>query len=231
VGFHRDPPTNEIVTPNIDALVGEGVELTRHYVYMSCTPSRSSVQSGAWVPGDSWLFDFIFFFTFHYFNFNTGRLPVHVQQTLANPDQPNAGIPRNMTGMASKLKQAGYVVSFRAMKSIFHNCSPHRYATHFVGKWDAGMATPTHTPQGRGYDTSLNYFEHKNDYWTQVGMQVRDKAPTATQIEHYITPHAYSRRALQASALWTCGPRMLLRAISTAPHTRSFCFSMKLRAC
>jgi hypothetical protein len=64
VGFHRDPPTNEIVTPNIDALVGEGVELTRHYVYMSCTPSRSSVQSGAWVPDDSGLFDFIYLWLF-----------------------------------------------------------------------------------------------------------------------------------------------------------------------
>ncbi len=29
-------------------------------------------------------------------------------------------------------------------------------------QWDAGMATPYHTPQGRGYDTSLNYFGHGN---------------------------------------------------------------------
>ena len=42
---------------------------------------------------------------------------------------------------------------------------------HFVGKWDAGMATPKHTPQGRGYDTSLNYFEHKNDFWNSKSMQ------------------------------------------------------------
>ena len=25
------------------------------------------------------------------------------------------------------------------------------YRTHFSGKWDAGMATPDHTPRGRGY--------------------------------------------------------------------------------
>ncbi len=66
---------------------------------------------------------------------------------------------------------------------LTQSLASHRYATHFVGKWDAGMATPTHTPQGRGYDTSLNYFEHKNDYWTQVGMQVRDK---------YFLPHRLS---------------------------------------
>lgn len=33
------------------------------------------------------------------------------------------------------------------------------------------MATPVHTPEGRGFDSSLIYYEHKNDYWTQVGLQ------------------------------------------------------------
>ena len=33
VGYHRSTPTREIVTPNIDALVGEGVELTRHCMH------------------------------------------------------------------------------------------------------------------------------------------------------------------------------------------------------
>ena len=37
----------------------------------------------------------------------------------------------NMTGLAEKMKMAGY-------------------KTHFAGKWDAGMATPAHTPHGRG---------------------------------------------------------------------------------
>ena len=36
-----------------------------------------------------------------------------------------------MTGVAQKLKEAGD-------------------ATHMVGKWDAGMAPPEHTPKGRG---------------------------------------------------------------------------------
>ena len=29
------------------------------------------------------------------------------------------------------------------------------------------MATPTHTPAGRGYDSALCYFLHQNDYWNQ----------------------------------------------------------------
>ena len=60
-----------------------------------------------------------------------------------------AAIPRNMTGMATKLKSAGY-------------------STHQVGKWDAGMGTLDHTPKGRGYDTSFGYFHHANDYWTEA---------------------------------------------------------------
>ena len=32
------------------------------------------------------------------------------------------------------------------------------YRTAMVGKWDAGMATPEHTPRGRGFDTSFGYF-------------------------------------------------------------------------
>jgi len=68
---------------------------------------------------------------------------VHVLTQLSGPCDGNGAIPRNMTGIASVLKRAGY-------------------ATHQVGKWDAGMATPSHTPQGRGYDTSLTYFSHGN---------------------------------------------------------------------
>ena len=128
VGFHRteaDPPP-EVATPNIDTLVSKGMVLDRHYVFKMCTPSRSS--------------------------FLSGRFPVHVTQKLREPEEPNAGVPRNMTGIGRVLKGAGY-------------------STHQVGKWDAGMATPTHTPKGRGFDTSLGYFEHKNDFWTKGIMQ------------------------------------------------------------
>ncbi|KAG7374800.1 twin-arginine translocation pathway signal protein [Nitzschia inconspicua] len=83
----------------------------------------------------------------------SGRFPVHVQTTLKNPEDPSSGMPRNLTGLAEHLKVNN------------------TYATHYVGKWDVGMATPKHTPKGRGYDTSLNYFAHKNDFWTQECMQ------------------------------------------------------------
>ena len=75
----------------MDKLVKEeSLDLFRHYVHFTCTPTRSSFQSG--------------------------RLPVHVTIQLKNPDNPSCGIPRNMTGIATKMKQAGY-------------------NTHIVGKW------------------------------------------------------------------------------------------------
>lgn len=48
-GWHRGdggglPVTKEVVTPTMDALVKEGIELNRHYVHMMCTPTRSSFQ-------------------------------------------------------------------------------------------------------------------------------------------------------------------------------------------
>eukprot|EP00439_Symbiodinium_sp_Y106_P025968 s1889_g3.t1 len=86
----------------------------------------------------------------------SGRLPVHVNNhmsdfdlQLVNPKDPvsgYAGIPRNMTCMAEKLLAAGY-------------------RTHMVGKWDVGIATPQHSPKGRGYETWYGFYGHANDYW------------------------------------------------------------------
>lgn len=42
VGFHG----GNVPTPNLDRLKAEGVELTQHYVYPVCSPTRSSLLSG-----------------------------------------------------------------------------------------------------------------------------------------------------------------------------------------
>ena len=131
VGYHRDPPTREVDTPNIDGLVKDGLELDQYYVYQYCSPSRSSLM--------------------------TGRLPIHVNDknemmNIYNPNDPvsgYAGIPRNMTAIATKLKQAGYT-------------------THMVGKWHAGGATPDHVPTGRGFESSFGYLNGVNDYYTEI---------------------------------------------------------------
>ena len=130
-GGEHVPLTPEVATPNLDALVKVGIDLNRHYVYKYCSPSRSALQSG--------------------------RDPYHVNPLnaapeISNPADPVSGfaaIPRNMTGIATKLAAAGY-------------------KTATFGKWDAGMATPDHTPRGRGYQESMSYFHHCNDYWSMV---------------------------------------------------------------
>ena len=97
-GWHRPKGYKEVQTPSMDELVKEGIELDHAYSYKFCSPTRSCLQSG--------------------------RLPVHVNvlnlsPSSWNPDDPVSGfaaIPRNMTGIATKMKQGGY-------------------ATHQVGKW------------------------------------------------------------------------------------------------
>ena len=89
-GWHRSSPDPSTVTPNLDALVAEGIELDRFYAHKFCGPSRAALQ--------------------------TGRLPIHVtilDDNLAdyNPKDPVSGfqgIPRNMTAIAAKLKTSGY---------------------------------------------------------------------------------------------------------------------------
>ena len=89
VGYHRNPPTQEVQTSNFDSLVKDGLELDHNYVYRYCSPSHSSLM--------------------------TGRLPIHVNDlnnvATYNPDDPltgYAGIPPKMTGIAEKLKSASY---------------------------------------------------------------------------------------------------------------------------
>merc|ERR1719345_688972 len=82
---------------------------------------------------------------------------------ISNPADPVSGfaaIPRNMTGIATKLAAAGY-------------------KTAFFGKWDAGMASPDHTPRGRGYGDAINYFNHDNDYWSSKYTDHHNDCPEA----------------------------------------------------
>jgi arylsulfatase A-like enzyme len=71
-----------MLTPHADKLCAEGVELDRNYVFMYCSPTRSSILSG--------------------------RLPFHVNQINLGNANVGEGIPKEMTIIARKLKIAGY---------------------------------------------------------------------------------------------------------------------------
>mmetsp|Transcript_71012 Transcript_71012/g.125817 ORF Transcript_71012/g.125817 Transcript_71012/m.125817 type:complete len:699 (-) Transcript_71012:9-2105(-) len=80
-GWHnRDDP--DVVTPALDKLVWEGLELDRMYVYKYCSPTRSSILSG--------------------------RLPIHVSQYNNYDTTPGKGVPVGMTLISEKLAEAGY---------------------------------------------------------------------------------------------------------------------------
>eukprot|EP01084_Bolivina_argentea_P144951 254210_1 len=84
-------------------------------------------------------------------SFQTGRIPVHVNiENCITPTHVDSGIPQNMTALGTKMKLAGF-------------------NTYFYGKWHVGMATYDHTPKGRGYDTSLIYFQATVDYYSRTG--------------------------------------------------------------
>ena len=97
VGWHRNPPSPEVQTPVLDQLVRAGVELNRFYTWHACSPTRSSLQSG--------------------------RLPIHINCHNSNPSIYNAssasgtgaGIPRNIAGIAVKMRSAGYRTVFACL--------------------------------------------------------------------------------------------------------------------
>jgi arylsulfatase A-like enzyme len=116
-------PNGTSLTPTLDALARDGVVLAGHLAPFWCSPSRAALM--------------------------TGRLDVHVQMGQAMPETPSAGIPRNMSTLAMKLRDVG------------------GWRTLAVGKYDVGIATPDHMPRGRGFDASLVFpAEHMVDTWT-----------------------------------------------------------------
>ena len=75
----------------------------------------------------------------------SGRHPIHVNIHNDGAWAPEFGIPENMTLLPRKLATFGYV-------------------SHHLGKWHVGVSTPSRTPRGRGFDSSLGYMFGLNDY-------------------------------------------------------------------
>ncbi|KAK7231142.1 sulfuric ester hydrolase [Aureococcus anophagefferens] len=82
-------------------------------------------------------------------SFLSGRLPIHVNQENSATEQAGAGVPLGMSTIGETMRAAGY-------------------RTAHVGKWHCGMATPAHTPYGRGFDSSIGFFNFGEDHYTQV---------------------------------------------------------------
>ena len=89
----------------------------------------------------------------------TGRNPLHVNVLNSAIGQHNGdggpsgagvqGAARDFTGLGERMRSAGYW-------------------TAAIGKWNSGMAFVEQAPAGRGYDTSLTYFDYMTDQWSGV---------------------------------------------------------------
>jgi len=85
LGWNNVPWHNPELVSQMPAsmeLVKEGVEIDRHYTFLYCSPTRSSLLSG--------------------------RMPHRVNQVIIQDECPTAGIHRKMTTIPKKLKEAGY---------------------------------------------------------------------------------------------------------------------------
>ena len=98
-------PSCAHVTPTLDGMVKDGIELSHHYVFKYCSPTRSAIQSG--------------------------RAPCHVNVLNAAPDvwEPSnpaagaAGMARQITAMSIKM-----AADVRGMATLDHSepsCTPH----------------------------------------------------------------------------------------------------------
>ena len=140
VGWHRKGPqaVPEVQTPAMDSLVAEGVALERVYSYACCSPTRSS--------------------------FVSGRLPIHVNILNTDPASFNtstgegAGIATHMTGIGAVLARGNYTTAVVGKwDGTQLVCYVYIFLSHRTGLSDVcyvyvavGMATPHHTPRGRG---------------------------------------------------------------------------------
>mmetsp|Transcript_30455 Transcript_30455/g.50442 ORF Transcript_30455/g.50442 Transcript_30455/m.50442 type:complete len:670 (-) Transcript_30455:78-2087(-) len=97
--------------------VQHGMALSRHYSFHCCAPSRQSLMSG--------------------------RLPIHFNEI----NSVCSGIPREMSTLGDKMREAGY-------------------ATHFIGKWHCGFNDPSATPSRRGFDSAMGFYMKAHHHFT-----------------------------------------------------------------
>lgn len=131
----------------------------------------------------------LFFFVF----FQSCIDPIHVNLNndalnIFNKDDGIsgfAGIPVNMTTIAWKMRGGGY-------------------QTNFYGKWHVGLATPSHSPAGRGFEQSEIYFDGANDFFTQIGETCGGQSVTDLWITGNGTTNPYGAPAFGLNNSWEC---------------------------
>ena len=145
VGWHG----SEIQTPVLDNLVANGVELSRYYGHMICTPSRASIMSGKYAFG------------------------VGMQHSFWGTGQ-TGGLPLDVTTMGDALSAANYSTHFVGKWHLgFENASYHplgRGWGSYYGYLGGGEDYVTHK-SGKYldfHDGHRNAFEAAGSYSTYL---------------------------------------------------------------
>ncbi|KAB0799657.1 hypothetical protein PPYR_07537 [Photinus pyralis] len=150
VGFHG---SDQILTPNIDALAYNGIVLNRFYVQSTCTPSRSALL--------------------------TGQYPIRYGfQGLSLRSDSNIYLPTHLKTLPGHLKGLGYTTSLVGKWHLgfsYWNSTPiyRGFDTHF-GYWTSHIDYFSHTAEG-GFAMRRNRhvaWETQNEYATRLFTRV-----------------------------------------------------------
>lgn len=164
--------SDDIKTPNLDRLAGQGARLTSFYAaWPACTPSRGAVLTGRY-PQRNGTLD----------NFRNDR----VNDDYLYPPWEYALSPERVLGMDTRevllsnvLEKAGY-------------------ATGVFGKWDLG-SLKRFLPLQRGFDAFYGFVNTGIDYWTHerygVPSMYRGNQPT-TEDKGTYTTYIFERETL-----------------------------------
>ncbi|KAK6645236.1 hypothetical protein RUM43_001512 [Polyplax serrata] len=165
VGFHG---SNQIPTPNIDAMAYSGIILNNYYVTPICTPSRSALL--------------------------TGKYPIHtgLQHGVVHGSTPY-GLSLNETLLPQFMKMGGYVTRIIGkwhlgmQHRVIYGCEPWGlslnesilpeylkkagYVTSIVGKWHMGHFKQDYLPLSRGFDSHYGYWTGHQDYFDHTAIE------------------------------------------------------------
>ncbi|GBP07455.1 Arylsulfatase I [Eumeta japonica] len=169
VGFHG---SDQIPTPNIDALAYSGRPLQRYYAPPVCTPSRAALLTGKYPIRNGVKMPLKIHFLHSYRDFfpeNSGvvsdeqgerfqrglKIFEHrrkgMQHGVIYGAEPR-GLPLTETLLPQHLQRLGY-------------------RTHLVGKWHLGSYKREYLPLNRGFESHLGFWTGRIDYYDHTSME------------------------------------------------------------
>ncbi len=142
-GFHGGNPE---LTPNLDALAGEGMRLNEYYTHSVCAPTRAAFLTGryAFRTWSDWRSE----------DFGKPSYLAKLGLELAHnergePTRRIHALDTEERTVAEALQDAGYFTSL-------------------IGKWHLGEWLPEHLPMGQGFEHQYGHYAWGIDYYNKT---------------------------------------------------------------